>query len=278
MGMLLLVDMGNSNIVLGRVRLPEGDFAGRPEEECVRELKELPDFEVPFLDRMLTDRRMNAEDYRERISEILKKHGIWPDDITGCIMSSTVPILTGIIRQALEDIISVKVINLTGELPCGMKIGRDKPESLGADIIAGAVGAIHLFGSPVTVVDMGTCTTIAVVNPESEYVGGVIMPGVKSSLDGMQANAPHLPEILYERPGRVMGRNTVTCIQSGLMYGHACAVEGLIRNIWRENGYETKVVVTGGFSKRVMPGTGLEYTYERDLIFKGLAIIYMFNR
>lgn len=277
MGMLLLVDMGNSNIVLGRIRLPETFEDFQNGDEAIKALKELPDFESPFLDRMLTDRRMNASDYRERISEVLQKHDIAPGDITGCIMSSTVPILTGIIKKALERIIEVPVINLNGGVPCGMPIIRDNPESLGADVIAGAVGAIHLYGCPTAVVDLGTCTTIAVVNKAGEYIGGVIMPGVKSALDGMQANAPHLPEILYDKPDRVMGTDTPTCIQSGLMYGHACAVEGLIRNIWDENGFETNVVATGGFSKRVMTGTKLDFIYERDLIFKGLAIIFVLN-
>lgn len=261
MSQLLLIDMGNSNIVIGRIRDIELDIH--------------PDFDAPFLDRILTDRRMNVEDYCQRFQDILAKHNIGPEDISGCILSSTVPVLTEIVKKALELIMHVPVINLTGELDIGMKILRENPGSLGADIIAGAVGAIKLFGSPVIVADLGTCSTLAVVDDNGSYAGGLIMPGVKTSLDGMQANAPHLPEILYDTPESVISTDTIKCIQSGLLYGHACAIEGLIRRMWEELGYETKVVATGGFCKRVMRETKLDYIYERDLIFKGLAIIYL---
>lgn len=294
--MLLLIDMGNSNIVVGRMRMPEnegvteklreyvvdGKGSAEAEKAFPQEFqKDLArwkfDFENPFLDRILTDRRMNREDYRDRFLELFRMHGIRPQEIKGCIMSSTVPVLTAIVKGAIEDLIDRPVLNLTGNTPCGMTIHRERPETLGADIIAGAVGAIYLYDCPVIVADMGTCTTIAVVDRNAGYIGGIIMPGVKTSLDGMQSNAPHLPEILYEKPEHVIGTDTITGIQSGLMYGHAGAVEGLIHNMWKELGYETKIVATGGFSKRVMSCTGLQYNLERDLIFKGLAVIYMMN-
>lgn len=264
--MLLLIDMGNSNIVLGRIRNPKESVESKT-----------GDFNEPFLDRIITDRRMNVGEYQEIFEKILSLHDIKASEITGCIMSSTVPVLTNVIKKAFENIISVPVINLTGSIPCGIKIIRERPETLGADIIAGAVGAKTLYGCPAVVVDMGTCTTIAAIDKDGAYKGGVIMPGVKTSLDGMKANASHLPEILFERPEGVIGTDTETCIQSGVMYGHACSVEGLVKRIWKELGYETKVIVTGGFAKRVMAGADIECIMERDLVFKGLAVIFTMN-
>ena len=160
----------------------------------------------------------------------------------------------------------------------GLNIKIDNPAQLGADLVAGAVGALDAYTMPCVIIDMGTATTIEVIVQDNVYIGGVIFPGVKLSLDALTSRAAQLPGISLDQPSKVIGKNTVDCMRSGMMYGTAAMIDGLVERIEEELGHQATLIATGGLAQFITPLCRREIILEKDLLLKGLNIIYKKNK
>jgi type III pantothenate kinase len=163
-------------------------------------------------------------------------------------------------------------------LKTGLNIHVDIPSQVGADRIVAAVAALAEYKAPLVLIDMGTATTVEVVEPENVYMGGVIFPGVMVSLDSLTSRAAQLPGISLDRPKNVIGRNTVDCMRSGVMYGTAAMLDGLIDRIAEELGHSSTIIATGGIAQFIVPLCRHEIILEKELLLKGLNVLYKKNR
>ena len=160
----------------------------------------------------------------------------------------------------------------------GLNILLDNPGEMGADRVADAVAALAQYPVPLVIVDMGTATTISVVDDKKHYIGGMILPGVQISLDALTSRASQLSGISIEEPKKIIGKNTVDCMKSGILYGNAAAVDGIIDRIEEELGQKVTVIATGGMSRKIVPHCKREMILDGDLLLKGLQIIYDKNK
>lgn len=255
--MILTIDVGNTNIVFG--------------------VTDLNRREVVLEERIVTELQRTPIEYAIVFKTILDIHGVDAKALEGGIISSSVPPVTGTIKKGLERLLGRKVIEVGPGIKTGVDIKLDDPSQLGPDLLVGAVAGIAQYGSPLILIDMGTATTISVINDQKRFMGGMIMPGVRVALSGLTANAAHLPEIAVQKPDKLIAGNTVGAMQSGSIYGHASAIDGMIDRIWDELGYETAVVATGGFAKVVIPHCKHEINIDGQLLLKGLSILYEKN-
>ena len=253
--MLLAIDMGNTNIVIG----------------CIK------DDEILFVERLSTDQSKTELEYAVGFKTVFELYGIKSDEIKGAIISSVVPPLTGIIRKAVEKIIGIKPMVVGPGIKTGLNILMDNPKTVGADLIVDAVAGISEYGAPLVIVDMGTATTISVVDKEKNYVGGMIFPGIRVSMDSLVNRTSQLPRIGFDVPEKVVGTNTVDCMKSGIIYGNAAMLDGMVERIEEELGYSVKVVATGGLAGVVIPNCKKEIVMDDSLLLKGLNIIYKKN-
>lgn len=254
--MILALDVGNSNIVLG----------------CIDE------DQIHFISRLTTDSGKTADEYAISFKSIMELYKADLSKIDGAIISSVVPPLNNILKDA--------VCRATGHTPMivgpgvktGLNIMIDNPGQLGSDLVVDAVAAIKLYSQPTIVFDMGTATTASVIDKDGIYRGGMIIPGVKVALDGMTARTAQLPRISLEPPKKVIGLNTIDCMRSGVLNGSAAMLDGLIDRIEEELGEKTTVVATGGLAKFIVPLCKKEIICDDDLLLKGLWIIYQKNK
>ena len=253
--MLLAIDMGNTNIVIG----------------CIK------DDEILFVERLSTDQSKTELEYAVGFKTVFELYGIKSDEIKGAIISSVVPPLTGIIRKAVEKIIGIKPMVVGPGIKTGLNILMDNPKTVGADLIVDAVAGISEYGAPLVIVDMGTATTISVVDKDKNYVGGMIIPGIRVSMDSLVNRTSQLPRIGFDVPEKVVGTNTVDCMKSGIIYGNAAMLDGMVERIEDELGYSVKVVATGGLAGVVIPNCKKEIIMDDSLLLKGLNIIYKKN-
>ena len=254
--MLLAIDIGNTNIVMG----------------CIK------DDEILFKARIATDRTRTSDQYGVEMKNMLEAFGIHREDISDCIISSVVPPVFNSVKTGVIKVIGKQPMVVGPGLKTGLNIQVDVPSQVGADRIVIAVAALAEYKAPLILMDMGTATTIEVVEPENVYMGGVIIPGVRVSLDALTSRAAQLPGISLDRPGKVIGRNTVDCMRSGMMYGTAAMIDGLIDRIGQELGHVSTVIATGGMAQFIVPLCNHEIILEKDLLLKGLNIIYKKNR
>ena len=254
--MVLAVDIGNTNIVVG----------------C------FSDDEIRFVERLSTNRSSTELEYAMLIKNVLELNGVLGEDFEGGIVSSVVPSITNKVKAAAEKIVGKQMLVVGPGLKTGLKIRLDNPNQLGSDRVADAVAAIHSYPCPLITVDMGTATTISVVDGDKNFIGGVIMPGVMVSLESLAAKTSQLPHISLEPPKRVIGRNTVDCMKSGIIYSTAASVDGLIERIEAELGQRCTVVTTGGLSTVITPFCKREMIVDDQLLLKGLQIIYQKNK
>ena len=254
--MLLAIDIGNTNIVMG----------------CIK------DDEILFKARIATDRTRTSDQYGVEMKNMLEAFGIHREDISDCIISSVVPPVFNSVKTGVIKVIGKQPMVVGPGLKTGLNIQVDVPSQVGADRIVIAVAVLAEYKAPLILMDMGTATTIEVVEPENVYMGGVIIPGVKVSLDALTSRAAQLPGISLDRPGKVIGRNTVDCMRSGMMYGTAAMIDGLIDRIGLELGHASTVIATGGMAQFIVPLCNHEIILEKDLLLKGLNIIYKKNR
>lgn len=255
--MIIAIDVGNTNIVFG---------CTKPETK-----------EIIFEERLVTDLKKTAIEYAISFKIILDFHGIDIDEVKGSIISSSVPPVTGQIKSGLERLLKKPPIEVGPGIKTGVDIKLDDPSQLGADLLVGAVAGLAQYGSPLILLDMGTATTISVINEQKRFLGGMIIPGIRIALEGLTSHAAHLPEIALEKPAKLIGGNTVGAMQSGSIYGQASCIDGMIERIWEELGYKTNVVATGGFAKVVIPYCKHEINIDSQLLIKGLAILYEKN-
>ncbi len=254
--MILAVDVGNTNIVVG----------------CIK------DEEILFVERISTDVSKTELEYVVMFSALLDIYDIKNSDISGAIIASVVPPLVNILKTAIEKRFGVKPLLVGPGVKNGLKIQMDNPAQIGADLIVDAVAGVRYYGAPLVIIDMGTATTISVVDKEGAYVGGVILPGVKVSLDSLVTRTSQLPNISLDPPRKVIGTNTIDCMKGGTIFGQASCLDGMVMRMWEELGYETKVVATGGLAGKIVPYCKREIIYDNELTLKGLGIIYRKNR
>lgn len=253
--MILAIDVGNTNIVIGCM---EGS-------------------NVLFTERLSTDTVKTSLEYAILFRVALELHKIDPAVVEGVIISSVVPPITPVIRTALRKITGRKAIVLGPGIKTGLSIRIDDPASVGADLVAGAAGALAKYKPPLVVIDMGTATTLSVVDRDSNYLGGAIMPGLRLNLSSLVSEASMLHGISLDFPKHAIGRNTVDAMRSGLVYGHAAMIDGLIDRMEEEMGEPMTVIATGGLASSVIPACRHEITLDNTLLLTGLQVIYEKN-
>ena len=253
--MILAVDIGNTNVVLGCM---EGE-------------------QILFLERMATDRRATDMEYLVRIRSVLKYRDIDPAKLEGAIICSVVPIVTMNIRPAVEQLTGKQAVVVGPGLKTGLRINIDNPGALGADRVADAVAAVNLYSVPLITIDMGTATTVGVVDETKTFIGGMIVPGVMVSLNALAGGTAQLPHISLDPPKHAIGRNTVECMQNGIIYHNAAGVDGMIERIEAQMGKKCTVVITGGLSNVIAPHCKHEMIHDPELLLKGLMILYRKN-
>lgn len=254
--MILTVDIGNSNIVLGGV---EGE-------------------QILFEARLRTDATKTSDEYCIDLKMILEVYGVEAEQVEGSIIASVVPQVLNSVQTALKKLTGKTALVVGPGLKTGLNIKVENPSQTGADLVVGSVAALREHAAPLIVVDMGTATTIVVLDRDGAFIGGSISPGVKISIDALTERTALLPGLQLDQPRRAIGRNTIDCMRSGIMLGTACMLDGMIERMEQELGYLATVVATGGIAKFVVPMCRREMIYDKDLIVKGLAILYRENR
>lgn len=254
--MLLVIDIGNTNLVIGGF---END-------------------QIVFKARIATDRTRTSDQYGVEIKNMMEAYGVHKEDVEDCIISSVVPPVFNSVKTGVIKVIGKQPMVVGPGLKTGLNIHVDVPSQLGSDRIVIAVAALAEYKAPLILMDLGTATTIEVVEPENVYLGGVIIPGVKVSLDALTSRAAQLPGISLDKPKSVIGKNTVDCMRSGMMYGTAAMIDGLIERMEEELGHKCTLVATGGMAQFVTPLCKREIILEKDLLLKGLNILYKKNK
>lgn len=253
---LLTVDIGNTNITLGAYN---SNF-------------------LAFTARLATDTRKTDDQYAIEIKHILSLYNIKSQDVEDCIIATVVPSVGKQISQAVAKLCQIVPLMLGPGVRTGLNIKIDNPAQLGADLVAGAVGAIDNYKMPCVIIDMGTASTVSVLDKNGTFLGGVISAGVRLTLKALTENTALLSSIPIEAPKSVIGTNTTECMQSGLVYGTAAMIDGLIEKISEELGENPTIVATGGLSKEIITHCKNNIIYNENLLLEGLRAIYEKNR
>lgn len=231
-----------------------------------------------FIERVTTDQSRTATEYAVSFKNILEMCGIDVADIEGAILSSVVPPLNSVILTAVEKVTGIRPLLVGSGMKTGMNILMDNPKSVGSDQIVDAVAASHEHPLPLIVIDMGTATTMCVVDKHRNYIGGIILPGLKVSLDSLSSKTAQLPYISLEVPDRVIGKNTIDCMRAGIIFGNVDMIDGIIDRMERELGQPATVVATGGLSRFITPMCRHKIICDDALLLKGLLILYQKNK
>ena len=250
--MLLAIDIGNTNIVIGGIK----------------------DDQIVFEARIATDHIKTSDQYGVEIKNILSLFEVQPCEVEDCIISSVVPPVFNSVQTGVMKVIGKSPMVVGPGIKTGLNILMDTPSQVGSDRIVIAVAALAEYEAPLTLLDLGTATTIEVVGKGNTYLGGCIIPGVRISLEALTSRTAQLPGIRLDRPGKVIGKNTVDCMRSGIMYGTAAMIDGMLERVEEELGFKTSVVATGGMAPFIAPLCKREIRVERDLLLRGLNIIY----
>lgn len=254
--MLLVIDIGNTHITLG-----------------------LYDQErLMTTARLATDDRLTPDQYAVSIAQVMALHGADIAKISGSIVSSVVPAVGDAIRKAVALLCDNEPLMLGPGIKSGLNIRIDNPAQLGADLAAGAAGALGKYPLPCIIVDMGTATTVTVLDGHGNFLGGAIAAGVRLTLEALASGTAALPTVHPAAPKKVIGTNTVDCMQSGLVYGAAAMIDGLVDRMEDELGQAATVVATGGMSKEIIAHCKRDILYDEHLLLDGLRLIYERNR
>lgn len=254
--MILTIDIGNANIVFG---LCEGS-------------------QICFTGRCASDPRKTEDEYALTVQGILSLYGFAAGQVEGGIISSVVPSLRTVLFHAMKRLTGRTFLLVGSGIKTGLQIRTENPNQLGSDRVADAVAAAAAYPTPLVVFDMGTATTVSVVDASGCYLGGMIVPGIKVSTDALSATAAQLPAITLADPPRLIGRNTVESMQGGALYGHAAMVDGLLARVEAELGSSVTAIATGGFAGLVVPHCLRNIHIDQDLQLKGLLILYHKNQ
>lgn len=253
--MILAIDIGNTNIVFG----------------CAY------NNDYKFISRIATDRNKTQLEYAINFKKIIELHMISASDIDGAIISSVVPPLTNIIKDAVKTITNKNPLIIGPGIKTGLNILIDNPAQMGSDRVVDAVAAIKNYAKPIIIFDMGTATTISVIDEKSNYIGGMILPGIGISLESLKNKTSQLPNISLEAPKNLICKNTVDCMKSGIINGNASMMDGIIEKIENQLQHKATIVATGGWSCSIIPHCQREIIYDKDLLLKGLLVIYNKN-
>ncbi len=254
--MILTIDIGNSNIVLGGVEQDK----------------------ILFEARLRTDATQTSDYYAVELKMLLEIYGFKAEDVEGTIIASVVPQVLNSIQTAVKKLTGKQSLVVGPGLKTGLDIRLENPSQTGADLVVGCVAALREHKAPMIVVDMGTATTMVVLDEKGALIGGCICPGVKISMDALTDRTALLPGLQLDQPKKAIGRNTIDCMRSGIMMGAACMLDGMVQRMEEELGSKTTVVVTGGIAKFITPMCKTPVIYEKDLIIKGLAALYRENK
>ncbi len=254
--MILAIDIGNTNIVIGCI-----DGRG-----------------CHFVERLSTVRTKTELEYAIDIKNVLDIYHIRRTDLEGGIISSVVPQITTVVKLAVEKILKKEVLVVGAGIRTGLNIRIDNPAQLGSDLVVDSVAAIAEYPTPLLIFDMGTANTVCVIDKDRHYIGGMIYPGVGVSLDSLTANASQLGGISLDAPEHIIGKNTADCMKSGTIYSSAAAMDGIIDRLVDELGGKVTVIATGGLAKKIVPYCRREIILDDNLLLKGLAVIYRKNR
>lgn len=253
--MILAVDIGNSNIVIGGM---EG-------------------MDIVFEARIRTDATKTSDEYCIDLKNILDIYGAKREAVEGSIVASVVPQVLNSIKTAIKKLTGKTPLVVGPGLKTGLNIKIDNPAQTGADLVVGAVAALREHKPPMIIIDMGTATTMMVLDKTGAFIGGSITPGVKISQDALTKGTALLPGLQLDQPKRAIGRNTIDCMRSGIMLGTACMIDGMVQRMEEELGEKTMVIATGGVAKFIIPMCRTDIVYDKDLLLKGLAMLYAEN-
>jgi len=254
--MLLAADIGNTNIAFG---VFEGE-------------------QLRATWRMATDVNRMADEYAALLLNLLHYQGLEASDVKEVSLCCVVPPLRATFEELCQRYFNISPLVVGAGIKTGVRIRMDNPREVGADRIADAVAAHHLYGGPVIIIDLGTATTFGIVSKEGDYIGGVIATGIATAAEALFSRTAQLPRVELIRPKRVIGTNTVTAIQSGIIYGYASLVEGIVARIQQELGEKARVVATGGYSGLIARETVVIDEVNPDLTLVGLRLIYLMNK
>lgn len=254
--MILVIDVGNTNIVVGCM---EGE-------------------KILFTARYSTDRAKTEDEYALMFMDMFKFYKIDTGLIEGAILSSVVPELKKVLGLAVERLTGKSPLVLSVDLDTGLPILIDNPAQLGSDLIANAVAAIEKYEKPLMIFDMGTATTVSVVDEAGNYIGGMIMPGLRLSVDALSVRTSQLPHISLDKPEQLIGTNTINCMKAGAIYGNAAMIDGIIDRVEDQLGKPCTVVATGGLIGEIVPYCSRAVILDKNLMLQGLRILYERNQ
>lgn len=253
--MILTVDIGNTNIVIGC-------FEGK---------------RLCFLERFETNQRWAALEYGVIFRETFSLYGMDASAVEGGIISSVVPSVTDTVKLAAERFTGSRFLAVGPGIKTGLKLAVDNPAQQGSDLVVAAVAAVHDYPVPQILIDMGTATTVSVIDKSGAFIGKMILPGVMVSLDALSSRAAQLPKISLDPPKKLIGSNTVDSMKSGILYGSAGALDGLIDRIQEELGEPCTLIATGGLAQVIVPLCRNRILLDEELLLRGLLLLYEKN-
>ena len=254
--MLLAIDIGNTNIILG---VFDGD-------------------KLKASWRIVTGIHRMPDEYASLILHLFDHEGIKPPQITDAVLCSVSPPLVTVFEEACKRYFKISPLVVESGVKTGVRICMDNPREVGADRIVNAVAVHQLYGGPVIVIDLGTATTFDVVSEAGDYLGGAIAPGIAIATEALFNRTAVLPFVELIHPKRVIGTNTVMAMQSGIVFGYVGLIEGIVTRIQQELGYKTQVIATGGYAKLLANETKIIEEINPDLTLIGLRLIHEMNR
>lgn len=255
--MLLAIDIGNTNIVFG----------------CMDKNNN-----VVLFERISTNHQATAVEYASLIKNILEMNNFKIKDVSDAIMSSVVPSVTGTVTEAVRKLFGIEVMIISPGVKTGLNILIDNPAQLGSDQVVDAVAGINQYSVPQIIIDMGTATTVSVIDRNRNYIGGLIIAGMGTATNALISGTAQLPRINFEKPEKIIGTNTIDCMKSGMLYSNACALDGITERIEKELGEKCTVIATGGLAELVVPLCRRDIILDKSLLIKGLTIIYRKNK
>ncbi|WP_211318572.1 type III pantothenate kinase [Falsibacillus pallidus] len=254
--MIFVLDVGNTNIVLGVYDQEELKYHWRVE----------------------TNRHKTEDEYGMVIKTLLEHVGLSFQAFDGIIISSVVPPIMFSLERMCHKYFQIKPLIVGPGIKTGLNIKYDNPREVGADRIVNAVAGIHEYGSPLIIVDFGTATTYCYINEDKQYMGGAIAPGISISTEALYSKAAKLPRIEIARPDDIIGKNTVSAMQSGILYGYVGQVEGIVNRMKAQSSKEPTVIATGGLATLIDKESKVIDVVDPFLTLKGLRLIYKRNK
>lgn len=254
--MILAIDIGNTNIVVG----------------CLDEKR------TAFIERLSTVKTKTEIEYAMDIKMILDIYDIQIPELEGAIISSVVPQITWVLKDACYKILKKEPMVVGPGLKTGLNILIDNPAQLGSDLVADGVGGVSFYEPPLVIFDLGTANTASVIDAKGNYIGGMIFPGIYTALNALAANASQLQGIGLDEPKQLIGKNTIDCMKSGVIFSNAASLDGIVERVEEKLGQPVTAIATGGLAKKIVPHCRKHMILDEDLLLKGLMVIYNKNR